>query len=298
MAKNKNHHPEKAKSPSHEPGEISPFDVENPDVSPPSQDSLDELRRLGEGDEYEELLDTLAADYLATNVPEFSSNAAEMRTRPPLDRQKEIKAAQRELLSRARRYVVERAGLGTDARSPLEKAQAHVADVLEHMPEEDRDDREKLYEAVGVKHIDPEAGYFWYSSVKPLLPEDRSGQYAAYKQAREDLQSAGERMSKGLATKEDVMEADRAQRAAHNGLANTLTEVFADVGMTFDEARDLATRQYLGAMRLRDDNNHVPRPHHRAALEMGRTVTDAMREHLLPGHSSLPDPELYHGRLR
>lgn len=277
---------------------LSPFDVNNQDVIPPSRQNLQALRELGEGEEFDDALDELATEFLSTNVEEFTANAREMRAKPSKARQKEIKATQLELLSRARQYIVEKAGLAVDSRTPLERAREHVASTRERLPVADRDNREKLYEALGLKHVDTNLGVYWYSSVGSLLPDGSYEYYKNYQRSRNHLEKTSKEFGEGHASKQDVQDADWAQRNAHNRLADIVVDVFGDVGLSHDDARELITRRYAGILHLEGPEYQHIRDHDRAALEMGKTVVDAMHEHLLPEYKDLPDPESYHFRPR
>lgn len=270
----------------------------NPEASPISSEEIERLRESynsGNADDFEAYLDDLAADFLAENSDEFKRNIAAMRKSRSSSEQSFIKQGQLALFDKAKRFLLELAGLSTERhKSDVEIAKEHIQNLLTDAQSRVGEDFDPLVE-LGILKVG-EDGKEAFVYPNDLFPESTRVKWRAYLDAVNNHLRTSNDLKMGIATPNDLQVADNYRRISHNTVSMEIKDL---LGLSWDleDARNLVTK-----MRENRYPNVQTGEKGRTndALQEGMAVVRAMREHLVPNYDSLYDPDeiLFHNEVK
>jgi hypothetical protein len=216
--------------------------------------TLDELVELYRNEEqheqFEEALEDLAHKALQEN-DEFVKNARIMRSRtvsPEI--QKQIRDRQHQLLDSYKQAIVREAGLSTEAsQTEIEAAKQHVKEIVEAQVEKaGAVDALDILSTLGILRKDKDGNEtFFYPS--KLFPKDTNDKWTTYIETVRNHLKIGGLVKLKQAAPEELGEADKVRRIAHNAVSRDVDEILGFENLP-DTRWDLEkTRELLAKMR-------------------------------------------------
>lgn len=206
--------------------------------------------REGSSETFNEALDDLVYE-IAFENPEYVENANKLKSGRLSEQQaRELAQAQREMISEIRHLVMQETGISTEeAGSDIEKAQAAIAGKLkginlEEMANDEQSDA--VLRSLGILQED-ENGHAVFTYPAELFPDSINEKWDAYIASVENHLTIEKKVKRGDTPREDLQNADRIRRFAHNAVTSDLDEAFGfkslpDSKWNFEDTRRLVAK--------------------------------------------------------
>ncbi|MEO5499637.1 MAG: hypothetical protein ABIR46_04000 [Candidatus Saccharimonadales bacterium] len=254
-----NHHSESQPSPHldvYDDDDNSPEAVMERMMRLYGRSNLDDLVALSRDEEkheaYQELLNELAYEVLATNE-EFVANGLAMRSgQSSPEKQKDIKERNLELLHIAREAIVQEAGLSTEeSLTDTEAAKKRVFEIIEHQLDVEGDTGpDGLLHALGILLETPE-GKDRFIYPKGLFPKSTDAKWSTYIQSVQEHLAAVEALEnkEPNASQAIVKAADTTRTYAHNKVSRDVDEILGFNTLPDTKWDFVKTRELIAKMR-------------------------------------------------
>ncbi len=208
-------------------------------------------------DQYAELMKLINSEALKLARMQFPENmrelSATMRNKKAPEQARENARAQvREIVDFMKRVIMNEINVGNVDDPPIENARNIVNGVIEDYGI-NRNDPQAVLDALGVLRIDEEGKKTYRYPGEPLMPQQTTAAYSAYKKAVDEHEAAGELFRQDKSDdnrRNDLIKADMARRYAHNAVARDFKKIFGlnhpdGTSYTEKDYRELITEMFV-----------------------------------------------------
>ncbi len=208
-------------------------------------------------DQYAELMKLINSEALKLARMQFPENmrelSATMRNKKAPEQARENARAQvREIVDFMKRVIMNEINVGNVDDPPIENARNIVNGVIEDYGI-NRNDPQAVLDALGVLRIDEEGKKTYRYPGEPLMPQQTTAAYSAYKKAVDEHEAAGELFKQDKSDdnrRNDLIKADMARRYAHNAVARDFKKIFGlnhpdGTPYTEKDYRELITEMFV-----------------------------------------------------
>ena len=208
-------------------------------------------------DQYAELMKLINSEALKLARMQFPENmrelSATMRNKKAPEQARENARAQvREIVDFMKRVIMNEINVGNVDDPPIENARNIVNGVIEDYGI-NRNDPQAVLDALGVLRIDEEGRKTYRYPGEPLMPQQTTAAYSAYKKAVDEHEAAEELLKQDKSDdnkRNDLIRADMARRYAHNAVARDFKKIFGlnhpdGTPYTEKDYRELITEMFV-----------------------------------------------------
>lgn len=180
-------------------------------------------------EQYAELMKLINSEALKLARLQFPENMRElsitMRNKKVPEQARE---KVREIVDFMKRVIMNEINVGNVDDPPIENARNIVNGVIEDY-DINRNDPQAVLDALGVLRIDEKGKKVYRYPGEPLMPQQTTAAYSAYKKAVDEHEAAGELFKQDKSDenkRNDLIKADMARRYAHNAVARDFKKIF------------------------------------------------------------------------